>query len=242
MTIPKLRCVILAAGMGTRLGLPEPKPLAALDLNTTILDRQLSLIRSQFGGDADITLVVGHRAEQFDFLGDTVNRVTNPRYATTNTSKSLLIALEAIGPGPVLWLNGDVVFEPTVLTNCVPAIHDGHSFMVVNQGETGEEEVKYRLAAGFISQVGKQVTNAVGEAVGINHVSTKERAALSQQLREADDSDYFEAAIDAAIARGSVTFSPVAITTADAIEVDTLEDFTIARRRFGTLDGANWSD
>ena len=222
--------------MGTRLGLPEPKPLAALDSETTILDRQLSLIRSEFGTDVDITLVVGHLAEQFDFLGDTVNRVHNPRYATTNTSKSLLVALEEVGPGPVLWMNGDVVFEPTVLARCLPAIRDGQSFMVVNEGETGDEEVKYRLVGGLISEVGKGVTNAVGEAVGINHVSEKERTLLAQHLRDANDSDYFEAAIDTAIAQGAVTFSPVAITTVDAIEVDTMEDFTIAQGRFGTLD------
>jgi choline kinase len=233
MTTPQLRCVILAAGMGTRLGLPEPKPLAALDSATTILDRQLTLIRSQFGADVDITLVVGHLAEQFDFLGDTVRRVTNPRFASTNTSKSLLIALEEVGPGPVLWMNGDVVFERTVLATCVPAIRDGQSLMVVNQGETGDEEVKYQLADGFISQVGKNVSNAVGEAVGVNHVSAKDRDVLTQHLREADDFDYFEAAIDAAIARRSVAFAPVAITTADAIEVDTMEDFNVAQKRFG---------
>ena len=233
MTTPQLRCVILAAGMGTRLGLPEPKPLAALNSTTTILDRQLSLIRLQFGADVDITLVVGHLAEQFDFLGDTVRRVTNPRFATTNTSKSLLVALEQIGPGPVLWMNGDVVFEPNVLANAADAICDGQSFMVVNQGETGDEEVKYRLTDGCISEVGKGVTNAVGEAVGINHVSSVERDVLAQHLRDAEDSDYFEAAIQTAIAAGDVTFAPVAITTSDAIEVDTMEDFTIAQRRFG---------
>ena len=233
MANAQLRCVILAAGMGTRLGLPEPKPLALLDSSTTILDRQLSLIRGQFGTDLDITLVLGHLAEQFDFLGDSVSRVLNPRFATTNTSKSLLLALEQVGPGPVLWMNGDVVFKPRALDTCVQPIAHGSSFMVVDEGPTGEEEVKYCVRNGSISEVGKAVSNALGEAIGMNHVAASERQALVHHLRQTADSDYFETAIQSSILAGSILWQTARIDRGDAIEVDTVSDLLVAQDRVG---------
>ena len=231
MTVSRLRCVILAAGMGTRLGLPEPKPLATLSTGSTIMERQLDYLRRSFGQGVDITIVLGHLAERFDFLGESVNRVINPDFASTNTSKSLLIALEHVGPGPVLWMNGDVIFHESVLDLCHPQIDADKSFMVVNEAETADEEVKYRVSAGSISEVGKGLSSALGEAVGINYVAEKHRRALIAHLRAAEDSDFFEAAIQSAISSGDAEFVPVVIPEHDAIEVDTREDFDVAESR-----------
>ena len=55
--------VILAAGMGSRLGRSLPKPLTALGDGRTIMGQQHDNIRAAFGADAKITTVVGYRAE-----------------------------------------------------------------------------------------------------------------------------------------------------------------------------------
>ena len=45
----QVQVVILAAGMGTRLGRPHPKPLTPLHDGRSILQRQLDTLREVFG-------------------------------------------------------------------------------------------------------------------------------------------------------------------------------------------------
>ena len=47
----------------------------------------------------------------------------------------------------------------------------------------GEEEVKYRVGEnGLISQISKEVVNALGEAVGVNKVLLKGSACANKKL------------------------------------------------------------
>jgi choline kinase len=101
--------------MGSRLGRALPKPLTELSDGRTIMRQQHDNIRAAFGTDARITAVVGYRAETIIEAFPNVNYVHNERYDETNTSKSLLRALGATGKSGVLWMNGDVVFDPMIL-------------------------------------------------------------------------------------------------------------------------------
>ncbi len=82
-----LQTVILAAGMGSRLGRALPKPLTDLSDGRTIMRQQHDNIRAAFGSDARITTVVGYRAETIIEAFPNVNYVHNERYDETNTSK-----------------------------------------------------------------------------------------------------------------------------------------------------------
>ena len=56
-----LQVVILAAGMGTRLGKPWPKPLTPLADGRSIMAQQLENVEKVFGQEARVTIVVGMR-------------------------------------------------------------------------------------------------------------------------------------------------------------------------------------
>ena len=58
-----LQTVILAAGMGSRLGRSLPKPLTELSDGRSIMQQQHDNIRAAFGTDARIMTVVGYKAE-----------------------------------------------------------------------------------------------------------------------------------------------------------------------------------
>ena len=92
-----LQTVILAAGMGSRLGRSLPKPLTELSDGRSIMQQQHDNIRAAFGKTARITTVVGYRAETIVEAFPHVDYVYNDRYDQTNTSKSLLRALAATG-------------------------------------------------------------------------------------------------------------------------------------------------
>ena len=55
--------VILAAGMGSRLGRSLPKPLTELSDGRTIMKQQFDNIHHAFGNNVKVTIVVGYKLE-----------------------------------------------------------------------------------------------------------------------------------------------------------------------------------
>jgi choline kinase len=217
--------VILAAGVGSRLGRPHPKPLTRLADGETILGRALRQLTARFSRHS-IHLVVGFKKEMVMEEMPDVGFIYNQNYGDTNTSKSLLKALTILGPGGVLWLNGDVVFDERVLDDLLPHIAMDRSFVCVNTAAVGDEEVKYTLDQDrHIRQLSKQVAEgALGEAVGINFVSADDRPALVRRLRECDDQDYFERGLELAIDKDGLLIEALDISHRPVVEVDFTED------------------
>jgi CDP-glycerol glycerophosphotransferase len=219
--MPPLQVVILAAGMGTRLGRDHPKPLTPLQDGRTILQRQIEGLRAVLGADVPITAVVGFRCEMIMRAAPDLTFAFNPEFATTNTSKSLLRALQTSRDGGVLWLNGDVVFDPAVLELALPNLRDDQSFVCVDTNTVADEEVKYTLDdEGFVRELSKTVVGGLGEAVGINFVSAADKPALIEHLRACGVQDYFERGMETAIEERGLRFRPVDISRFAAVEVD----------------------
>lgn len=224
-----VQIVILAAGMGSRLGRSLPKPLTVLADGRSIMQQQHDNIFAAFGREARITTVVGYRAETIVDAFPRVDYVYNDRYDQTNTSKSLLRALAATGRGGVLWLNGDVVFDPRVLGRAVELVEADRSFVTVNTAKVSDEEVKYTVdAEGFVKDLSKVVVGGLGEAVGINYISSRDKKTLQRQLQRVDDQGYFERGIELAIAHDGMRVEPLDISDLYAVEVDFAEDLVRA--------------
>ena len=222
--------VILAAGMGTRLGRPFPKPLTELSGGHSIMFQQVSKLREAVPG-IRITVVVGFKRDLIMEAFPDVLFAYNELYDQTNTSKSLLRALELSAEGGVLWLNGDVVFHVGILERVIPLMEQDRSFVCVNTAAVGDEEVKYTVdESGNIRDLSKRVTDPLGEAIGINFVSAKQKAMLISALRDVDDNDYFERGIEVAVAEDNAQFQPVDISDLYAVEVDFEEDLTRAKK------------
>lgn len=220
--------IILAAGRGTRLGGDRPKPLTILEDGRTILEQQLGNLVEAFGEKAldSTVVVVGYRADEIRAdLPRSVATVANDAYRDTNTAKSLACALGAIPTGnSALWLNGDVVFDPAILTDAKPLILADQSFVVVAEGKTADEEVKYTLSDdGTLSSISKTVVGGLGEAVGINHIGSGDLPEFLAYLHAAESHDYFEVAIEDTI-RSGVRWEVVPTGDSYAVEVDFPED------------------
>jgi choline kinase len=229
-----LHVVILAAGMGTRLGMPHPKPLTPLADGRSILARQLENLRQVFGDRLRVTIVVGFHAEQVMAAAPEAVFAYNERYGQTNTAKSLLRALRVGAAGGVLWLNGDVVFDPRLLERISPVIEADHSFVCVNTEAVGEEEVKYTATVdGYVLELSKSVIAGLGEAVGINYVASSDRAALVEHLEGCSDTDYFERGIETAIAVAGMRVLALDISEFFVVEVDFAGDLERANVEVG---------
>ena len=224
-----VQAVILAAGMGTRLGRPWPKPLTPLADGRTIMQQQMDNITQVFGPSARVTTVVGFKLELILEAFPNVTYVYNEAYDQTNTNRSLLKALRLSSPGGVLWMNGDVVFDPQVLARVQPLMEQDVSFICVNTAAVGDEEVKYTVDAdGNVALLSKKVENALGESVGINFIAARDRDALVRGLEACADDDYFERGIEIAIDDTGLIVRPVDISDLFAVEVDFEDDLSRA--------------
>ncbi|SDS41197.1 phosphocholine cytidylyltransferase family protein [Microterricola viridarii] len=221
--------VILAAGMGSRLGRSLPKPLTELSDGRTIMRQQFDNIEHAFGNNAKVTIVVGYKLEHIIEAFPQASFVYNEEYDQTNTSKSLLRALQASQPGGVLWMNGDVVFDPRILDRAAAMIARDQSFVTVNTSKVSDEEVKYTTSAeGYIKELSKTVKGGLGEAVGINYISAADKATFQRELVKVGDQDYFERGLEVAIEKFGLLVEPVDISDLYAVEVDFAEDLARA--------------
>jgi len=230
MTQPQV--TILAAGMGTRLGRPFPKPLTPLNDGRTIMQQQLDNISEAFGADTRVQIVVGFKLDLILEAAPEAVFVYNERYDQTNTCKSLMKALRASAEGPVVWMNGDVVFEPAILERLQINIDAGQTAIAVNTAAVSDEEVKYTVDAdGMVKELSKTVVGGLGESVGINVIAAKDKAALIKRLEECDDQDYFERGIELAIEKDGLKVLPIDISDLFAVEVDFEADLERANQR-----------
>lgn len=230
MTQPQV--TILAAGMGTRLGRPFPKPLTPLNDGRTIMQQQLDNISEAFGADTHVQIVVGFKLDLILEAAPEAVFVYNERYDQTNTCKSLMKALRSSAEGPVVWMNGDVVFEPAILKRLQTNIDAGQTAIAVNTAAVSDEEVKYTVdAKGLVKELSKTVVGGLGESVGINVIAAKDKAALIKRLEECDDQDYFERGIELAIEKDGLEVLPIDISDLFAVEVDFEADLERANQR-----------
>jgi choline kinase len=227
-----MKIVILAAGIGSRLGNPLPKPLTVLKSGKTIMQQQIDNV-SQFFDHDSINIVVGFKKELILESFPDQTFIYNQFFDQTNTSKSLLKALKKNHRDSVLWLNGDVVFDAEILKELMPHIVANKSFVCVNTQKVGDEEVKYTLDdKGFINELSKKVVNGIGEAVGINFISSKDINTLIARLEECGNNDYFERGIEMAIEKDNMKVMAIDISKFRCMEIDFREDLDNANKMF----------
>jgi choline kinase len=141
-------------------------------------------------------------------------------------------ALRASAEGPVVWMNGDVVFEPAILERLQINIDAGQTAIAVNTAAVSDEEVKYTVdTEGLVKELSKTVVGGLGESVGINVIAAKDKAALVKRLEECDDQDYFERGIELAIEKDGLKVLPIDISDLFAVEVDFEADLERANQR-----------
>ena len=226
-----MKIVILAAGIGSRLGNPFPKPLTPLKGGKSIMERQVENFSEHYSED-DISIVVGFKKDLIMERFPDLTYIYNQFFDSTNTSKSLLKALKKYRNEDVLWINGDVIFDSELFSVLNKEIKAKHSFVAVNTSRVAEEEVKYTLKNGKIYKLSKQVENGLGEAVGINFVTKDDMPVLLRQLESCNDNDYFERGIEMAIQENDLQVNAVDISNFRCMEVDFEEDLEAANKLF----------
>lgn len=168
--------VILAAGMGTRLGeRGQSRPKGFLQLG----DRPIvedSIVRLQHAGVERIIIVTGHLAEFYEALAKRytglVETVHNERYANSGSMYSLYQVQDLVNEGFLL-LESDLIYEQNAL-RAVQEFPKDNVVLLSGPTHSGDEvyveihDEKLHAMSKDRAQLGETVA---GELVGISRIS-----------------------------------------------------------------------
>jgi choline kinase len=180
------RVIILAAGVGRRLGNAAPKVLLDFE-GKTLLERHLAALHANDVGDISVT--VGHRSDlirtELSRLGalHRVSLVENPRYREGSVV-SLAVQRPQLAAGkPVLLMDGDVLYDSRMIARLLQAAPE--NVLLFDQViEPGEEPVKICLRGEVIVDFAKLPEHAHdrhGESVGFFRFSASMATALAER-------------------------------------------------------------
>ena len=242
--------IILAAGMGVRLGDETrdiPKCLLSVG-GRTILEGQLACLERH--GIKETAVVVGYLKDAIsDRIGRqfgemTVSYVENPIYDRTNNGYSLWLASGYLKEGCLL-LEGDICFDEAIVAGLLASPSD--SLAVVASFEAGMDGSVVRLGAGNVIESivlkGDQNTDFdyqdVFKTVNIYRLSARMARLLAVRLNagvgRAEVNEFYELALRDIVADGAATLHGMPTSGLPWCEIDTANDLAAARRIFGHL-------
>ena len=231
-----MRAVILAAGVGRRLGHDKPKILLNFG-GRTLLERHLAILAAL--GVGDVVIGIGHEAlvieDALTALGQTdVSTVYNPDYEQGSILTLWRVRSALAAGGPVLLMDGDVLYDRRVLEPLVET-HHADCLLVDRAYEPGDEPVKVGLVDGAPADFGKTIDpalDAYGESVGFFRLSEGTANALVEKagrmIDEGGRERPMEDAVAAVIRAAKPPFGFEDVTGLPWIEIDFLEDVTRA--------------
>ena len=186
---PGLHAIILAAGVGRRLGpqnLDLPKVLLAFG-GASLLARHLRILRQ--AGVADVTIVVGYAAGHIRSAlpelsnGLTVRAIENPDFREGSVV-SLWAARAVLRSGaPIILMDGDVLYDHRLMHRLV-ASRRPDCLLLDRDIEPGDEPVKLCIRDGAIVDFRKKPTEAHdfhGESVGFFRFTPQTAAELADR-------------------------------------------------------------
>ncbi len=236
-----MKAIILAAGIGSRIrSLTNNCPKSLLKINDkTILEMMISNIQNCHINE--IIFVIGYLENQIkeyvkkSFPDIKAYFVTNKKYTETNTGFSLLLAKDFVKNSDFIKFDADVIFDKEILIKLIECTYE-NALCIDKNEHLGAEEVKVLIDdKNRILQASKMVDpkKAIGESIGIEKIGKNMGKLLFQELEsmmkdKKNHQKYYEEAYEQLIKKGE-SFHGLDITGLKWIEIDTQEDFSLAK-------------
>jgi choline kinase len=193
--MPGLTAVVLAAGIGRRLGLPSvPKsllPLGHEDGAPTFLGRHVRILRD-CGVDQVLVVVSETNVEMAQHL-EGVELVVNPfDTSATGSTLSLLCGLRAAAchDGGLVITDADIVYERRLLESVIASCGRSCLFLAPQVSGDDEEVRVYGRGHEHPVLIGKGLSalmtaglDLLGESLGIIHVAVEDREFVEETAR-----------------------------------------------------------
>jgi NDP-sugar pyrophosphorylase family protein len=247
--IPR-HAIILAAGMGSRLGpltQDRPKPLVKV-LGTPIILNALSHLER--AGVALVTIVVGYRGDDIrQRVGKRLGRLSvryihSEAHASSGSAWSLWLARDALLEGDVLLLEGDVFFEAAILDRLSKAPRfDVAAVAPFEAGMQGSAVIlapNKQIVELRTAQTGGDIgrdDQALFKTINLYRLSAETIAKklvplLDRCAAEGEAGLFLEQVLQRLIAMGGIDLHAVNCGDCKWVEIDTVEDLRTAQVLF----------
>lgn len=228
-----MKAVILAAGMGSRLGdITKEIPKALLPVeNTTLLGRILNDIKAMESIE-EILIITGYKSEKIsEYVSENFSEFNitlryNAEYNTSNNIYSVHLCEEELKDGFMLF-NCDIIYNPLILKD-IDKTND--SFMIVNTNIVlDEEEMKVKVNGNRIVEVSKKIApkEGFGEYIGILKFEKNEAQATFEEIKRLVNNGevniYYEDAINNIL--DNIKVNAKEVNEFKCTEIDTEEDY-----------------
>jgi len=237
--------IILGAGVGSRLRPltnDVPKLLVTV-AGKTILDRALDVLDADSNVET-ITVVLGYKSSSVreKLSGRSkVRLVYNHSFAQTNNMHSLHLALSTLSlKNDVVLMNGDCVYEPSVLKEAASAT--GNHIFADSAYPINDESMKIDIAeTGAISAIAKKLSFSGSPMVSIDLYAMDAATAKSFYhvidgfQSKAIRDQWVEVALDSLLKQPETVFTPKDINGRKWMEIDNHDDLEAANARFQAI-------
>ncbi|UPG71348.1 phosphocholine cytidylyltransferase family protein [Roseomonas gilardii subsp. gilardii] len=237
LAVPQCEAVaiILAAGVGQRLGRSDDRPKILLEFGGhTLLARHLAALEAH--GIRQVAITIGYHGEliraEVERLGwqDRVHFVENPDFRQGSLVSLAVQADTLRWGGPVLLMDGDVLYDPAMLGRLLHA--PGENLLLVDlEIEPGDEPVKICFRDGLIVDFRKRperMHDWHGESVGFFRFSPEMAGLLAARcedyVQRGEKKVEYEEAIRDLILAEPARFQAVDISDLPWTEIDFPED------------------
>ncbi|MBI2654879.1 phosphocholine cytidylyltransferase family protein [Candidatus Woesearchaeota archaeon] len=206
-----MKAIILAAGVGSRLGdVTKTTPKCLIKIGSKVIaEHQIEALTSN--NLTDISMVIGHQAEKVkDALKDkNVKFYTNKDYDKTGMLESLFCAEKELN-GDVIMLYGDIVFKENLIRkllkdkNDICLVVDRYK-EIAHESEKAFEEyhgqklekgsTKVNIVDGIVKKISKSMPKeeASAEYIGITKFSRKIVEIVHNRIKELIDNGEIKA-------------------------------------------------
>ncbi len=169
-----MKAILISAGQGTRLlPLTIHLPKCLVEINgRAILDHQIDALHE--AGIEEVIVVCGYRNEQIrEHLQKyrapvTTRLLINPFWSVGSSIGSVWAARDYLDD-PFCLINGDTVFDATVIKDAWQRAQPGVNLVVEPMQESSQDDMRVQVRDGRVAAVGKKlpVTEATHRSLGI---------------------------------------------------------------------------
>jgi choline kinase len=217
----------------------KSKPLHQLSNGESLIERQLRLItNSQDLLGIEVTLVTGFQSELYMEYFPHLAQVYNADFRNTNTAKSLLLGIEQIHNESLLWFNGDLFYDESVIHEVASLVEGSRNITFARAENVDQESMKIETRNFSINKKVRKISKDLSvkaflhsrlEAIGINFITATDIERFKQYLSDVPSAAYFEEAINAGIVDGFFDFYAFPLTSY-ITEIDFQEDLANVER------------
>jgi len=231
-----MKAVILAAGVGARLGaLVKNKPKCMLKITNTktILDdliEKLNEINLE-----SINIVTGYMSkiiEEKYKINNNIKIIYNKKYKEYNNIYSFYILKEHVIEEDILLINSDVVLKENIFKK----LNYENSFMVIDdKKKLDEEEMKVVINNNIIVDIGKNIDNnrSNGEYIGVLYLKNNDLKIVLNEaghmIKKGLTEEWYEGSVQRALTKIKMVPQYINIPW---IEVDDAKDYKNALSLF----------